>query len=204
RHHALQARPAHDHLREVRQLGHEGAIGRAGNPCPIIDRFHAEPPHRAGVLKAPMPPRSVISIDRWLNAGLEIYRRIAGSRRRARATATAPPRSRQLPSPGSPRRSLRRGRTIPTWRSAPASEPLAPARCCRYLLPPGTNPNRSPRRRRGTMRARGSLFLPTFLVLAGTASSALAQSEAPKPDSGDTAWMLTSTALVLMMTVPGL
>jgi Amt family ammonium transporter len=26
----------------------------------------------------------------------------------------------------------------------------------------------------------------------------------PKPDSGDTAWMLTSTALVLMMTVPGL
>ncbi|WP_283949601.1 ammonium transporter [Limobrevibacterium gyesilva] len=28
--------------------------------------------------------------------------------------------------------------------------------------------------------------------------------EAPKVDSGDTAWMLTSTALVLMMTVPGL
>ena len=27
---------------------------------------------------------------------------------------------------------------------------------------------------------------------------------APKLDSGDTAWMLTSTALVLMMTIPGL
>ena len=28
--------------------------------------------------------------------------------------------------------------------------------------------------------------------------------DAPKLDRGDTAWMLTSTALVLMMTVPGL
>jgi Amt family ammonium transporter len=36
-----------------------------------------------------------------------------------------------------------------------------------------------------------------------TAFPAAAQS-APKLDSGDTAWMLTSTALVLMMTVPGL
>ena len=34
--------------------------------------------------------------------------------------------------------------------------------------------------------------------------AALAQEAAPKIDSGDTAWMLTSTALVLMMTVPGL
>jgi ammonium transporter, Amt family len=39
--------------------------------------------------------------------------------------------------------------------------------------------------------------------------SALAQTPAPAPaaakiDSGDTAWMLTSTALVLMMTIPGL
>jgi Amt family ammonium transporter len=31
-----------------------------------------------------------------------------------------------------------------------------------------------------------------------------AAAEAPKPDSGDTAWMLTSTALVLFMTIPGL
>src|SRR5438876_11911060 len=36
--------------------------------------------------------------------------------------------------------------------------------------------------------------------------SAMAQTPAvgPKLDSGDTAWMLTSTALVLMMTIPGL
>jgi Amt family ammonium transporter len=32
----------------------------------------------------------------------------------------------------------------------------------------------------------------------------LAMADAPKIDSGDTAWMLTSTALVLMMTIPGL
>jgi Amt family ammonium transporter len=33
---------------------------------------------------------------------------------------------------------------------------------------------------------------------------ALAAEDKPKLDSGDTAWMLTSTALVLMMTIPGL
>jgi ammonium transporter, Amt family len=39
------------------------------------------------------------------------------------------------------------------------------------------------------------------------AAPAMAQTAAPAPakiDSGDTAWMLTSTALVLMMTIPGL
>jgi Amt family ammonium transporter len=36
------------------------------------------------------------------------------------------------------------------------------------------------------------------------ATPALADTAPPKIDSGDTAWMLTSTALVLMMTVPGL
>jgi Amt family ammonium transporter len=42
----------------------------------------------------------------------------------------------------------------------------------------------------------------SFLVLAG---AAFAEDAAPpKIDSGDTAWMLTSTALVLMMTIPGL
>jgi Amt family ammonium transporter len=39
-------------------------------------------------------------------------------------------------------------------------------------------------------------------ALVGFADGALAQ-EAPKLDSGDTAWMLTSTALVLLMTIPG-
>src|SRR5271170_2599016 len=43
-------------------------------------------------------------------------------------------------------------------------------------------------------------------ILSGWTVSALAQTPAPAAsaiDSGDTAWMLTSTALVLMMTIPG-
>ncbi|WP_305123324.1 ammonium transporter [Roseomonas sp. GC11] len=48
--------------------------------------------------------------------------------------------------------------------------------------------------------ARGAAaLLPTLLL----AVPAFAQEEA-KVDAGDTAWMLTSTALVLMMTIPGL
>ena len=39
---------------------------------------------------------------------------------------------------------------------------------------------------------------------AAPADQAAAPSAAPKLDSGDTAWMLTSVALVLMMTIPGL
>ncbi len=39
---------------------------------------------------------------------------------------------------------------------------------------------------------------------AATAPAAQAAAAAPKIDSGDTAWMLTSTALVLLMTIPGL
>jgi Amt family ammonium transporter len=42
------------------------------------------------------------------------------------------------------------------------------------------------------------------VALAQTAAPAAAATPAPKLDSGDTAWMLTSTALVLMMTIPGL
>lgn len=37
-----------------------------------------------------------------------------------------------------------------------------------------------------------------------TEAAPAAEAEAPKLDSGDTAWVLTSTALVLMMTLPGL
>jgi Amt family ammonium transporter len=40
-------------------------------------------------------------------------------------------------------------------------------------------------------------------ALAGLPAEALA-AEKPKLDSGDTAWMLTATAIVLMMTIPGL
>ena len=43
----------------------------------------------------------------------------------------------------------------------------------------------------------------TTAPAAATAAPAAAAA-APKLDTGDTAWMLTSTALVLMMTIPGL
>ena len=44
--------------------------------------------------------------------------------------------------------------------------------------------------------------LLVVLLICGVPSLAMAQEAAP--DSGDTAWMLTSTALVLFMTIPGL
>ena len=49
-------------------------------------------------------------------------------------------------------------------------------------------------------------FIAALLTSTVAATSAFAQAaaEAPKLDTGDTAWMLTSTALVLMMTIPGL
>ncbi len=46
--------------------------------------------------------------------------------------------------------------------------------------------------------------LAAALPLLALATPALAAPPPPKIDSGDTAWMLTSTALVLLMTVPGL
>ena len=46
-------------------------------------------------------------------------------------------------------------------------------------------------------------LLAAFALLAATAAPALAE-EAPVLNSGDTAWMMTSTALVLFMTLPGL
>ena len=49
------------------------------------------------------------------------------------------------------------------------------------------------------MFARGGLAAAGLLV---AAMPAMAE-EAPKVDTGDAAWMLTSTALVLMMTIPG-
>ncbi len=55
------------------------------------------------------------------------------------------------------------------------------------------------------MSKRSILAVPAGLgFLAAGASPAFAQSAAPTLNSGDTAWMMTSSALVLMMTVPGL
>src|SRR5215813_1689602 len=47
----------------------------------------------------------------------------------------------------------------------------------------------------GGLAGMAALLLPAL---------ALAADDKPKLDTGDTAWMLTSTALVLMMTIPGL
>jgi Amt family ammonium transporter len=47
---------------------------------------------------------------------------------------------------------------------------------------------------------RGAAFAATL----GLAAAAAAQDEPPTLDSGNTAWVLTSSALVLMMTLPGL
>ncbi len=48
------------------------------------------------------------------------------------------------------------------------------------------------------------LALPAFADDAAPAAAAAAAAGPPKIDTGDTAWMLTSTALVLLMTIPGL
>ena len=48
------------------------------------------------------------------------------------------------------------------------------------------------------MRRAGLALMPLVVAFPAWAD------DAPKLDSGDTAWMLTSTALVLMMTIPGL
>ena len=50
----------------------------------------------------------------------------------------------------------------------------------------------------------GMAALLTTLLWTGMAFAEDAPAAAPKLDSGDTAWMLTSTALVLLMTIPGL
>ncbi len=53
--------------------------------------------------------------------------------------------------------------------------------------------------------AAAVLLLPALaLAQAAAPAAAAAAPAAPKLDTGDTAWMLTSTALVLMMTIPGL
>ena len=53
------------------------------------------------------------------------------------------------------------------------------------------------------MKKNSLTLLAAFALLAATTAPALAE-EAPALNSGDTAWMMTSTALVLFMTLPGL
>src|SRR5471030_2584648 len=56
-----------------------------------------------------------------------------------------------------------------------------------------------------TLKKAGLATLASLGMLAVTAGAAFA-ADAPKDplNSGDTAWMITSSALVLMMTIPGL
>ena len=53
------------------------------------------------------------------------------------------------------------------------------------------------------MRPRLSWGVGAIVPMLLAAAPAFAE-DPPKIDSGDTAWMLTSTALVLLMTIPGL
>src|SRR5262249_9401754 len=59
-----------------------------------------------------------------------------------------------------------------------------------------------------TLKKAGAGIAVTAMSLLTMAGSAFAQAAAAAPkdplNSGDTAWMLTSSALVLMMTIPGL
>jgi ammonium transporter, Amt family len=70
--------------------------------------------------------------------------------------------------------------------------------------PPQSDPLEAPmslfRRRHAVAHAR----LPALFTLLFTALPAWAQDAPPVIDSGDTAWVLTASALVLMMTLPGL
>src|SRR5258705_1205882 len=54
------------------------------------------------------------------------------------------------------------------------------------------------------VRSRAAAFAATGLMLRASASAHAAEAAAPVVDSGDTAWVLTASALVLMMTLPGL
>ena len=61
---------------------------------------------------------------------------------------------------------------------------------------PSTGPSRSSLMKTPLLRSAGALLLAL--------APALAFGDAPVPDKGDTAWMMTSTVLVILMTIPGL
>src|SRR5262245_1196 len=54
------------------------------------------------------------------------------------------------------------------------------------------------------VRVRYIVLLVSLFLCAAVSAFAQAETPAPKIDTGDTAWMLTSAALVLFMTIPGL
>ncbi|MEZ5926236.1 MAG: ammonium transporter [Hyphomicrobiaceae bacterium] len=56
----------------------------------------------------------------------------------------------------------------------------------------------------GTAMRRSFRLVASALVLASTSAGAAAEAVSAAADKGDTAWMLTATALVVLMTIPGL
>ncbi len=52
--------------------------------------------------------------------------------------------------------------------------------------------------------AASSLAALTLPLMAFAQTAAETPAAAPVPDKGDTAWMLVSTILVILMTIPGL
>ena len=77
------------------------------------------------------------------------------------------------------------GLAAPAWAEEPAAAPVAEATAEQAAAPAEAAPVEA-------------------AAPAAEAAPAEAAAEAPKLDSGNTAWMLTSTALVLFMTIPGL
>ena len=55
-----------------------------------------------------------------------------------------------------------------------------------------------------TTTGRIASGIATALSLAFAAAPALAETAPPKIDAADTAWMISASGLVLMMTIPGL
>jgi len=59
-------------------------------------------------------------------------------------------------------------------------------------------------KRKFDLLKRAAARTATALLLIGASTGAALAQDAPTLDTGDTAWMLTATALVLLMTIPGL
>ena len=72
------------------------------------------------------------------------------------------------------------------------------------VIPRSINQSDNPEGRHDETQVQPAARRPWGGRHAAAAGARLAADEKPKLDTGDTAWMLTSTALVLMMTIPGL
>src|SRR5262249_25007097 len=162
---------------------HRPAARRAG---PKTGAGLAGRPRRRPIAALPSPPR----IDHGGRAGgRPSPRRLPRRAPAARRAAPPPPPPRPAPPagppgpppPGAPRRPADRGSPLPDNRGDPSMP--SPVRSLAIRVRPAA--------------VAGLTLLSTAV--------AHAEEAAPPPiDSGDTAWVLTASALVLMMTLPGL